>query len=568
MNVFTNSKFSSFLLPIVFLCLISFAISMAIIYVEKQAKHSIHQSLYTVLEITQEALQRWAESHLQDLVDISNNEQVHHLNQLLISSSDKHVINKANHGLQHLMQTMMSQYADQTFLIVDFNGVIRASKHTSDIGLTSHIFESHQEHLKNLFKGEEVFISPINYPVAGLQNNEALDTRLAPTAFVGAPIFDEKGIVTAALILGFNPMVHFTRITELGRIGNTGETYAFDRNGLLITKSRFTQNLKLLGLLGEKDMAMLSISITDPGVNLVQGMTPELAIEDRPLTLMAQRAINGDRSAYYESYRDYRGVPVFGAWLWNEKLGIGLTTEIDREEALEAYHVTRLVFLIVLGIIILLTVALAFLPMWFKEKERQVLKRHKKSLEKTVRSRTEQLEQANHKLKVLSELDSLTRIANRRLYSRTLIKEIAMAKRTTEALSLLMIDIDFFKLYNDNYGHDHGDNVLQEVAKIISRSLTRTTDFVARYGGEEFVAIMPATDNKGAMFIAEKVRKNIEQLALEHLYSNVVPVVTVSVGVSTLKGPHLDKQTLFKQADHALYIAKEKGRNQVAAFSE
>ncbi|WP_157197005.1 sensor domain-containing diguanylate cyclase [Marinomonas sp. S3726] len=561
-----NSNFSSLILPFVFIILISFAIFMAVIYVEKQAKQTIHQSLFTVLEITQEALQRWAENHLQDLVDISNDTRVTELSKQLLSDDNPQTIAKANHELQMLMQTKMQHYSDQTFLIVDFNGTTRASKYESHIGQKSTIFDTRNESLKRLFKGEDVFISPIEYPVTSVTSENGAQLTTTPIVFVGAPIFDEKGFVVAALILGFNPMVHFTRITELGRIGRTGETYAFDKTGLLITKSRFTQNLKLLGLLGEKNMAMLAIRITDPGVNLVEGEETIIAKNERPFTLMAKRALDGNRAPYYESYRDYRGVPVFGAWLWNEKLGIGLTTEIDEEEALKTYRVTRLIFILVLGVIILLTTGLAFLPLWFKEKEREVLKRHKKSLEKTVRSRTEQLEQANHKLKVLSELDSLTKIANRRLYSRTLIREIAMASRTSEPLSLLMIDIDCFKLYNDNYGHDFGDTVLQEVAQVITKSLTRTTDFVARYGGEEFVAIMPATGADGALIMAEKVRANVEALAIEHLYSSVVPKVTVSIGVSTLRGSQLDKVALFKQADHALYIAKEKGRNQVSAF--
>ncbi len=565
MIVFNNSKLSSFFLPVVFCFLISIAILMAVIYVEKQAKRSIQQSLYTVLEITQEALQRWAENHMQDLVDIATNVKMYEISNILLTQSESEVVEEANHKLQFLMQENMRNYADQTFLIIDMDGTIRASKYESDIGIRSSIFEFRQQSLEDIFKGKNVFISPINYPVSAIQTeNKMPSTRMVPTAFVGAPIFDDNGVVSAALVFGFDPMVHFTRITELGRIGDTGETYAFDKTGLLITKSRFTQNLKLLGLLGGRDIAMLSIRITDPGVNLVKGFTSETPVSERPFTLMVKSAMTDDRSPYYDAYRDYRGVPVFGAWLWNEKLGIGLATEIDKEEALEAYRVIRFVFFMVLSIIILLTIGLAFLPMWFKEKERGALERHKKSLEKTVRSRTEQLEQANLKLKILSELDSLTKIANRRLYTRTLIRETAMARRTTEALSMLMIDIDFFKLYNDNYGHDHGDNVLQEVAKIISKSLTRANDFVARYGGEEFVVILPATSHKGALFVAEKVRKNIENHALEHLYSNVLPIVTVSIGVSTLENENVSENLLFQKADHALYLAKGKGRNQVA----
>lgn len=567
MNLLRLSKLSTYMLPLIFIVLISTAIFTAIVYVEKQAKLSIHKSLFTVLTISQEALQRWADNHLHDLVHITDDANVLAITQRLIRNQDKVKRFEINRDFKRLMSQEMKQYTDQTFLLLDTSGNTLASKFDSDLGIDSLLLKLRKPDMQTLFAGNNVFIPPVNYPILGPNfAGQSLDRSVIteePTAFVGAPIFNEASQVIAVLILGFNPMVHFTRITELGRIGNTGETYAFDKTGLLITKSRFTQNLKLLGMLGEKNMAMLSIRITDPGVNLAESQQLGIPEKDRPLTLMADRAIQGDRAPYYDSYRDYRGESVFGAWMWSKSLGIGLATEIDENEALESFHVTRFVFLSVLVVIILLTLGLAFLPLWFKERERDTLRRHKNSLEKTVRSRTEQLEQANHKLKILSELDSLTQIANRRLYNRTLIKEVAMAGRTSEPLSLLMIDIDYFKLYNDNYGHDHGDVILQEVAKIITSSLNRTTDFAARYGGEEFVAILPATNEKGAMYVADRIRENIAAKELEHIYSHALPVITVSVGVACLAGKALSKEALFQAADLALYKAKELGRNQV-----
>lgn len=553
----------------VFIVLISAAIWMAIIYVEKQAKFNIHKSLITVLDITQESLQRWSNDQQQDLVHIANDSETLKITNTLLQRNSADERLNLNHDFQQLMSKKMIRYGDRNFWLIDINGINIASKINADLGKQNLISHLMPLEFKQLVSGRNVFIPPINYPIPFSldQTFNTVSMNVEPTAFVGTPIFNDSGKVTATLVVGFDPMVHFTRITELGRIGKTGETYAFDKSGLLITKSRFTQNLKLLGMLGDHNMAMLSIRITDPGVNLASGLKPTLSAEDRPLTLMAERALKGDENPYYDSYRDYRGANVFGAWLWNSNLGIGLVTEIDETEALETYYVTCFIFLCILGVIILLTVGLAFLPMWFKERERAALKLHKDSLERTVRDRTEQLEQANHKLKILSELDSLTRIANRRLYNHTLIKEIAMAHRTSEPLSLLVIDIDYFKHYNDNYGHDFGDIILQEVAQIIIKSLTRTTDFVARYGGEEFVAIMPVTNKKGATLVAQKIRENIENAALEHLYSDVAPVITVSVGIATLEGGKLNKEDLFKQADHALYIAKGNGRNQTMSYS-
>ncbi len=183
-----------------------------------------------------------------------------------------------------------------------------------------------------------------------------------------------------------------------------------------------------------------------------------------------------------------------------------------------------------------------------------------------VLDRTKQLEFANNQLKVLSETDSLTQIANRRVYEQRLVQEIASSKRTTLPLALIMIDIDYFKKFNDNYGHDAGDQAITRIAKSIKESLPRKTDLAARYGGEEFVVLMPSTNSNGAYIVAEQIRTNVKALAITHMYSDVANVVTVSIGFSSLQGRKLNETNLLKHADSALYCAKENGRNQCVDY--
>jgi diguanylate cyclase (GGDEF)-like protein len=168
----------------------------------------------------------------------------------------------------------------------------------------------------------------------------------------------------------------------------------------------------------------------------------------------------------------------------------------------------------------------------------------------------------------LCDIDPLTQIANRRLYEHTLGELIALSKRTSQVMSLMVIDIDFFKTYNDNYGHDKGETTLTEVAQTISNSLIRSTEIVARYGGEEFVVLMPATDLQGAKILAKQIKKNIDARGIKHEYSKVADIITVSMGISSLKGEALDEKKLFKHADNALYQAKENGRNQTIIFEK
>lgn len=181
-------------------------------------------------------------------------------------------------------------------------------------------------------------------------------------------------------------------------------------------------------------------------------------------------------------------------------------------------------------------------------------------LEKLVAYRTRELEAVNKQLEASCDTDFLTQLPNRRFYERRLQENISTAKRNNSYLSLLMIDIDNFKAYNDKYGHDDGDLALLHVASCIKNSLQRDTDLVARFGGEEFIVLLPSTDSINAMRIAEQIRVNIEQLDIEHKLSEK-GIVTVSIGLEALKGESLEKISLFKHADLALYFAKNTGKN-------
>ena len=170
-------------------------------------------------------------------------------------------------------------------------------------------------------------------------------------------------------------------------------------------------------------------------------------------------------------------------------------------------------------------------------------------------------------LRKMASIDGLTEIPNRQKFEETFDKEWKRAVRNKAPISVALMDIDFFKQYNDAYGHGRGDKCLKEVAQALVDSIRRPTDFVARYGGEEFIAVFPETDMSGAMTIAETMRSNVELLKIPHAQSVSLDYVTISIGVSSVypSGGFSDAAlvSVVAAADEMLYKAKAAGRNQV-----
>jgi diguanylate cyclase (GGDEF)-like protein len=174
----------------------------------------------------------------------------------------------------------------------------------------------------------------------------------------------------------------------------------------------------------------------------------------------------------------------------------------------------------------------------------------------------QKLEAVNVELQRLATIDGLTQIANRRRFEEYLNQEWQRLKRDQRPLSLIICDVDFFKLYNDTYGHRAGDRCLQKIAQAIKDIIKRPADLVARYGGEEFAVILPDTGVQGAIHVAKKICDAVRTLAIPHENSQVSPYVTISVGFTTeIPQPDSDLEKMIAAADRALYQAKAAGRD-------
>jgi len=249
------------------------------------------------------------------------------------------------------------------------------------------------------------------------------------------------------------------------------------------------------------------------------------------------------------------GVERLYAFRKSDKLPLVTTVALGKREALAAWQLEALLSAAVVSGLLVLTGAIGGLLIRAM--------RRRSLAEDGLRLAQQQLLDSNQQLEHLARHDALTGLANRRCFDQALAQESARARRSATPLSLLMIDIDHFKRFNDTYGHPAGDACLQHVARLLSGCVRRPSDLLARYGGEELVAILPETDAAGATVIARAMLERLAQEPIAHS-SSPFAQVTVSIGIAwaTMDEPD-DGLALLERADQALYVAKESGRNRL-----
>jgi hypothetical protein len=251
---------------------------------------------------------------------------------------------------QTLLARLLGDFARATDLttwgLLTASGFMLASENTAAIGKRP---PTAPRVIAPVLEGRPVLTPPIQW-VRADEASSALVTMIG-----AAPVRDDAGEVIAVLGFAVDPAGDFSQILGVARPGSTGETYAFDAEGTLVSHSRFEDELRAIGLLPDDtvDSSALAISIRDPGGDLTAGFAPTLAPRARPLTRMAASAVGGETGADLEGYRDYRGVPVVGAWTWLPELALGVATEIDVEEAYAGLRTVRTRLVALIGLLAL-----------------------------------------------------------------------------------------------------------------------------------------------------------------------------------------------------------------------
>ncbi|WP_448547504.1 GGDEF domain-containing protein [Thalassotalea fusca] len=557
--------------------LIISAAALALMDIKHRTALGMRDSLHTVLQTVQEAQHLVIQERKSTLDAIVAAPEIVNQTQQLIKAFDNQVAFEQYHpiamSLFDIVSGMLKRYDNRDFFLISVERINISSNQFDQIGKRSIIDQLAATQLDAAFKDD-------NYIIKGIKTPDPSSKKFVPAMFITATIKDKQENVIALLAKFVDPKTQFSNISELGRIGESGETYAFDRSGLLLTESRFKHHLESTNQISLGEDSMMNIYITDPGGNLLEGHQPTTNNELRPLTKMAEQAVRGLSGHDVTGYRDYRGVEVFGSWLWDSTLSMGLATEINKDEALTSYIQTRNIFISV--IVFTLVVGYVVLRVIFSllNKSAQQMQDDKHLLAAKVAERTQELldaqdelSRANKELQILAITDGLTKLANRRRFDQVFAEQWQRSLRQRTSIAIIMLDVDSFKQYNDNFGHQKGDQCLEKIAAQLTycQIARRPGDILARYGGEEFVVLLCDTSYDYAVEVAEKIRFSIEALAIPHRFSTVADktVVTGSIGLRFIDNVSTTRQALaLEQADKALYQAKIQGRNQVQVYKE
>ena len=327
--------------------------------IETQSRQDIQVTLHTIIQTTQEALHNEVIKRLTEVTSWSLSSELQGLikEQLNVTRNPQALLKSpALAKMRELLKPVMEEKGYTGFFVIASDGISIASMRNSNVGTTNLLVE-HESFLPLIFEGNVLAsqLLPSDVPLPDALGNMAIDQ---PTMFVAAPV-REQGTTLAVLTFRIDPINDFSSITKLGRIGEKGETYAFNESGKMITESRFEEQLREIGILAPGMRSTLNVDVRDPGVNLLEGSHPIVSSSKQPLTYMAQQAIKGGTGDNLDGYRDYRGVPVVGAWIWNDELGFGLATEIDLLEAYRTYHTSRWALLIGLALTVSLSLGLS-----------------------------------------------------------------------------------------------------------------------------------------------------------------------------------------------------------------
>ena len=337
--------------------------------IETTMKDSLRSQVATMLDVESAMLQTWFNVQKSNAQSLANSLEVRQIVYQLLEPAQSGE-NSADNSTAALMKKLdktlgpaMSAHDYIRYFVADKQKRIVAATSSELIGQKD--IQEYNTFLTRALNGETCLSPPFSSVVALRDASGRLRTGV-PTMYVCAPVRDDSFQVVGVLALRMQPEKEFTRILQLGRFGDTGETYAFDRTGRMVSNSRFDAGLVLLGLLPDEEgtQSILNLLVRDPGGDMTTGYRSAVRRHDLPLTYMAAEALAGRPGVDVDGYRDYRGVPVVGAWKWLPEADIGVATEIGYAEAFHPLTILRWTFWGLFALLVLSAARSLFSPFW------------------------------------------------------------------------------------------------------------------------------------------------------------------------------------------------------------
>ncbi len=366
----------------VFIAIIVILSWLALEYNITKIKDRNASALRVVLESTNNQLTSWYKQQLNLVTAVSkktiivkNTEKLQSLiltQKSLARAEEQKILENFRINNPNLMGTL-------GYYIVDTQGNTLASNETYFIGRKNPVFKANPALFKSSLNGKTGFIPPSKFII----EDENQSGKNEHFLFITSPINNAEGNTIGLFMRKYAPLRDFSPILQSARLLESGESYAFSKQGLLLSNSRFDKELELAGLLQPGELSALNIQVRNPGINLIEHPSP-INIINKPLTLMAESATAGKKGYNTEGYSDYRGVPVYGAWLWNDELEIGITVEINKEEALANYYVLRATLLALLGLTLSIAVGAILFTLNIGQHASKSLRRSKQELEQLL----------------------------------------------------------------------------------------------------------------------------------------------------------------------------------------
>ncbi len=349
--------------------------------------------LTKIVENCKQMLNEWFRYEAERIKNISDDAEFIHLCEKLlkVKKTPQQLAQSSELSeVRKFIAARANRPGDLGFFIIAPDHISIGSMRDNNLATHNFIYQARPDLIMRAFNGETVFIQPIQTDVAVESLGKAANKKAA-TMFIATPVKNNEGKVIAVMTLRFDPKRQFSWIFHNGLIGDKGDCYAFNKQGELISSSISKESLTKAGLIKDDEEEILNLRLSDPGVNLLAGQKSTIPQNNQPLTTAVEASIAGNSGVNFTGYRDYRGVKVFGAWVWDKNMDIGLVSEISETDCLSEYYADRLIVLEILSVTVILSIVLTGYVFWSGEKTRRQLRQARDEWERVAEEKTADL---------------------------------------------------------------------------------------------------------------------------------------------------------------------------------